>query len=660
MYVVTIENDGIITEIHGMKQKLKSGNVVKGINSIDSFSFSMMPTNAGFSLVNEFKTLVTVYNTAKDRNEFIGRVLYSETTMGEDGAITKNVTCESVFGYFCDSQQAYVAEKNWTVSELLNHIIYSHNSQVEEYKRFVIGEMNVTETNDNLYLGIQRENTWDTLTEKLINKIGGEFRYRIENGMNYLDYLTQVGETKETEIALSLNMKSITREQDPTAYVTRLIPLGGKWTEYEVGMEPDTVTINSGICTQYWSNASKTSDKWHNTSTNPGGVPFTNYRAYWGRNSNGAYHNMALCFKTGDFIGLSKAFSCKICATTTWPWVSGMTSRWQLSQHNWSTAEAWQSGSKSYYSTTLGFDAPADPNAVAGGQFTVNNKNDRWIDFNGTAFLEPNTEYVCYIWSLDSYSGKLVEVETTGGAQPVITITGSKSEDSEGSDTEERLDITSVNGGKNYIDDEEAIEAYGIHVGYVEFADVTEASNLLSKGEAWLAENNKVQVKYSITALDLSLLGLVLDDFEVGNFHPIKNDLLDIDDVARIIKKTIDVCEEVKSTIEIGDNFKTLSDIQREQDEGLKSAAKNVQTIKDTTSTLQSEVSQTKAEVAELKVYIESIEGSAYEIGEGLKVTDNVLSVDTVDAVEEDNSKPITSSAVYVEVGNINTLLATI
>lgn len=52
--------------------------------------------------------------------------------------------------------------------------------------------------------------------------------------------------------------------------------------------------------------------------------------------------------------------------------------------------------------------------------------------------------------------------------------------------------------------------------------------------------------------------------------------------------------------------------------------------------------------------------GFAYEIGDGLKVTDNVLSVDTADIPEEDNTKPITSAAVYSEIGNINVLLATI
>ena len=53
--------------------------------------------------------------------------------------------------------------------------------------------------------------------------------------------------------------------------------------------------------------------------------------------------------------------------------------------------------------------------------------------------------------------------------------------------------------------------------------------------------------------------------------------------------------------------------------------------------------------------------GTAYTIGHGLKLDakTNTLSVDTADKMEQDNTLPITSAAVYVEVGNINALLKT-
>lgn len=52
--------------------------------------------------------------------------------------------------------------------------------------------------------------------------------------------------------------------------------------------------------------------------------------------------------------------------------------------------------------------------------------------------------------------------------------------------------------------------------------------------------------------------------------------------------------------------------------------------------------------------------GFPYQIGSGLKVKENVLFVDAADAVERDNTKPVTSAAVYTEIGNIEALLAAI
>lgn len=64
------------------------------------------------------------------------------------------------------------------------------------------------------------------------------------------------------------------------------------------------------------------------------------------------------------------------------------------------------------------------------------------------------------------------------------------------------------------------------------------------------------------------------------------------------------------------------------------------------------------------RLYTSPTGGGGYIIGDGLKTEETedgtVLSVDTVDDVEADNTRPITANAVYVTVGNINVLLETI
>lgn len=409
MYIVKIENEGKETTIHGKKEKLKSGNVVKGINTIDSFSFTMLPSNIGFDKLFDLKTLISVFNTNKNRFEFWGRVLMPHDSMDESGLITKEVVCESRFGFFCDSEQEYVEERNWTVDELLQHVVGCHNSQVEDYKQFVVGIVTVTDPNGNLYIGIQRENTWDTLQSKLVDKLGGELVLRVENGVNYVDYLQEAGARLSTEIAISKNMKSISRENDPTEYITQLVPLGCKLT-------------------------------------------------------------------------------------------------------------------------------------------------------------------------------KEVETTDTEGNVTIETV-----------ETEERLNISNVNNGLKYIEDENARKVYGIRRKSVIFDDVTDENNLLRKGKEHIAENNRVKIKYTVTALDLSLLGLEMNDFDVCNYHPIKNPLLVIDDVARIIKKNIDICEEIRSNFDIGDNLKTLSDIQAEQAGKLQNIDQSINVIQTATNNIKNHMSSVES-----------------------------------------------------------------
>lgn len=52
--------------------------------------------------------------------------------------------------------------------------------------------------------------------------------------------------------------------------------------------------------------------------------------------------------------------------------------------------------------------------------------------------------------------------------------------------------------------------------------------------------------------------------------------------------------------------------------------------------------------------------GISFETDNTLKLEGGILSVNTADTVEKDNTLPVTSAAVYTEVGNINALLATI
>ncbi len=232
---------------------LVSGSLVQGINTADSFSFDILPFNNGFDFLVQYATEISVINVKKNEEIFDGRVLDIKDSMNDDGTILKNVVCESSLGFLQDSLQPYLNPRNWTRKELLLFILNNHNSQVEEQKQIFLGDITVTGIDENIYIGLQRQNSFEAIKEKLIDKIGGEIRIRKENNKRYLDYADKFGSYVETPIKIKVNMKNLSKEDELNSIITRLYPYGAK-IEDEENLENtdndnrvDITSVNNGI-----------------------------------------------------------------------------------------------------------------------------------------------------------------------------------------------------------------------------------------------------------------------------------------------------------------------------------------------------------------------------------------------------------------------------
>src|SRR5690625_6400890 len=94
--------------------------------------------------------------------------------------------------------------------------------------------------------------------------------------------------------------------------------------------------------------------------------------------------------------------------------------------------------------------------------------------------------------------------------------------------------------------------------------DITQTNILNTRGEQFLRDNNRIKEQYQITALDLSLIDLDIDSFEIGNYYPVINPIMGINEPLRVVGKTIDIINPNQNTLTIGDQFKKASDYQRE------------------------------------------------------------------------------------------------
>ena len=192
------------------------------VNKTGSFTFTIYPSHPYFKMLKKLKSIITVYQN----NDIIfrGRILNDKKGFRNE----KQVTCEGELAFLLDSTQRPYEFKG-DIPELFTQFINNHNAQVNEEKRFKVGNITVKDTNgyinrsDTQYLS-----TYDSIFKKLIDTHDGYLNFRHEADGVYIDYLEDFTRMNAQDIELCkniLDLKEITKGED---IATVIIPLGAK------------------------------------------------------------------------------------------------------------------------------------------------------------------------------------------------------------------------------------------------------------------------------------------------------------------------------------------------------------------------------------------------------------------------------------------------
>ena len=190
-------------------------------NAAGTLTFTMPTTNAGYSIIKRLTTSIVVMK--HDSIVWAGRVLEEEVNWHNQ----RKVTCEGDLAYLCDSIQPPNEFHNYTIKEWLGYLLLVHNLQVEESKRFELGDISVSEdVNDNLYRYTNYESTIDAINDKLLSRLGGHLRVRHVGDKRYLDYFSDYPRTSRQEINFGDNLLSFTKKFDMSELCSIIIPRG--------------------------------------------------------------------------------------------------------------------------------------------------------------------------------------------------------------------------------------------------------------------------------------------------------------------------------------------------------------------------------------------------------------------------------------------------
>ena len=148
-------------------------------------------------------------------------------------------------------------------------------------------------------------------------------------------------------------------------------------------------------------------------------------------------------------------------------------------------------------------------------------------------------------------------------------------------ETDERLTISSVNDGKDYVEDPDAIARYGRIVKIVEYDDVTLPENLLRKGNEVLNRQSILITSVTITAIDLHLLSVSVERCKVGDSIRVVSEPHGIDEYMMIQRLFLDLLHPENSKLTLGTTGATLAgSMSRSTAAAISSMSDNITTFK--------------------------------------------------------------------------------
>lgn len=139
-----------------------------------------------------------------------------------------------------------------------------------------------------------------------------------------------------------------------------------------------------------------------------------------------------------------------------------------------------------------------------------------------------------------------------------------------------RFNITSVNGGKDYIEDADLIKQFGIIEGVQTFDDLQDPQQIKDMGLKWLANEKQHVTKnsFEVSALELP----EFDRFKVGDFYQFINPQVSkTAQLLQVVEKDIDFAHERNSSLKIADVAKSLTDYQIEDSKKVDAKFRSIQ-----------------------------------------------------------------------------------
>ena len=171
-----------------------------------------------------------------------------------------------------------------------------------------------------------------------------------------------------------------------------------------------------------------------------------------------------------------------------------------------------------------------------------------------------------------SFDGIATQIMPIGADEKNSQNRSSDNKEEQGPDvTRKQIDISSVNGGKIWLEDAELVAKFGVIRKPVIWTEIDNPQVLKNRGLQYLKNQRIALAKWTVSAVERYLIDSRYAKFKIGNTHPILNAPLSGIERLQIIEKKIDVLNPQSVDLVIGSKSQSLSAYQLQSQEAVES-----------------------------------------------------------------------------------------
>lgn len=486
------------------EHRVLNPKVTAGINKSSGFTFTIDPTHKNYNFLRKMHTTIYVYEIYSNKRKdlvFEGRIL----TDDEDFNKLRAVTCEGELGYLLDSIQRPAKYINVTPEQWMTTVLDNHNMQVTSDKR--------------LYMGI-----CTVLGDGSGVVISTAYRSHIEN-QSWLTWVKN-GDLSGTT-GSSLRMEALELKLENTGSVDigvtyRVHLENSGWQEWKAD-GATAGTTGQGIRMEAIEIKLTGADA---------GLYSIQYRVHV---QDEGWQDWKQDGQTAGTTG--KALQAEAICIIIVSKVDGTNSKLKDSLFR-----------ENEYVNTLELIKTTMLDTL-GGVLVIER-------IGGIKFLNYLENYGSVNSQPIKFGVNLLDYSKIADASGIITALVPYGKEIDG----KKLDISTVNDDCDYIYDEVAVAEHGWIFDSHEWPDIDNAAALMAAGRLYLNGQVKESISLELTAVDLSMVNVDIQKFEIGDMVRCVSEPHGVDVFLSVSKKDRDLMNPGNDRIVLGGVTQSLTD----------------------------------------------------------------------------------------------------